>query len=259
MKDIILKQLHHIEEKHHIRIIHAIESGSRMWGFASPNSDYDVRFIYISDPRYYLSVSKQRDCIEYVDKKYDLDMMGWDIKKALELLKKSNMSLYEWLKSPVIYITGSEIKSFKKLADKYWDIKSLTYSYIRLAMRNYKAYIIDKEDVKFKKYLYIIRTIAACICMEKTGKLPTITINGLIPFIKADDEHVADVLTRIVKAKRKGEELMNGSSDKKLNKWIEQRVNYYERLASNIENNKTDYKAMDEFLYKLISKEITKR
>lgn len=252
----IYEQLHHIEEQHHIRIIHAIESGSRMWGFASENSDYDVRFLYVNDPQYYLSVSKQRDCIEFVDKEYDLDMVGWDIKKALELLKKSNMSLYEWTNSPIVYITHPDMQEFRKLAQGYWDIKSLTYSYIRLAMRNYKAYILNRKDVKFKKYLYIIRTIAACICMEKTGKLPAITIDGLMPFVKADDEYVATVLDRIVKAKQNGEELMDGFADARLNSWIEEKIKYYEQLANNLENTKTDYKAMDEFLYKLISKKI---
>lgn len=259
MRDKIIAQLRSIEKEHHIKIIHAIESGSRMWGFASQNSDYDVRFVYVSDPRYYFSVSKRKDCIEFVDEEYDWDMMGWDIKKALELLKKSNMSLYEWINSPVVYIAYPDIKEFKKLANKYWDIKSLTYSYIRLAIRNYKAYILDKKEIKFKKYLYIIRTIAACICIEKTGKLPAITIDDLIPFIEEDNKYVAGVLSYIVKAKQNGEELMDGSVDKKLNKWIEQKIKYYEQLASNIENTKTDYKAMDEFLYKIVSKEILEK
>jgi len=256
MKEKIITQLHHIEKENHVKIIHAVESGSRMWGFASQNSDYDVRFLYISDPRYYLSVSKQRDCIEYVDKEYDLDMMGWDIKKALELLKKSNMSVYEWMNSPIIYITHADLKAFKKLADKYWEFKKLTYAYIRLAMRNYKAYILNKKEIKFKKYLYIIRTIAACMCIEKTGKLPAITIDDLMPFVEEDNKYVAGVLTDIVKAKQNGKELMDGTSDKKLNKWIEQKIKYYEQLACNIEDTRTDYKAMDEFLYKIVSKEI---
>lgn len=248
----IREQLRRLENERHIKIIYAIESGSRMWGFASRNSDYDVRFLYINTPQHYLSVSKQRDCIEYADKEYDLDMVGWDIKKALELLQKSNMSLYEWTNSPMVYTSCPEMEKFRELAKKYWSIKSLIYSYIHLATRNYKEYILNRKNIKLKKYLYIIRVIAACICMEKTGKPPAITMDELTSFIKAEDKYVARVLDSIVQAKKNGEELLEGWTDARLNSWIEEKIKYYEQLASHLEKTPADYTAMDQFLYQIV-------
>lgn len=256
MKDTIIKRLEELEQKHNIHILLAVESGSRMWGFASKNSDYDVRFIYVNDPRYYLSVSKHRDCVEYTDKEYDLDMVGWDIKKALELLKKSNMSLYEWLHSPVVYKSTSESEELKALADRYWNIKALTYSYLHVAVGNYKIYVAGRGKVKTKKYLYILRTLAACMCMEQTQTSPAITIDGLLPYIQQDNATVADTLKGLIAAKKNGEELGLETSNERLNKWIEQKIKHYEKVAFSLDKPKPDYKKMDDFLYELVSRQI---
>ena len=130
MKEEILERLRQIEKDKDVRIIYAIESGSRMWGFASENSDYDIRFIYINNPRYYLSVNKKKDYIEVMDKEKNLDFAGWDIKKSLSLLLKSNMSLYEWINSPVIYVNSDEMESFISLSEYLWEKKNLIYLYI---------------------------------------------------------------------------------------------------------------------------------
>ena len=102
MKDIILRELKKIEAQENVKIIMAIESGSRAWGFASPDSDYDVRFIYVRKEEDYLKLEKTRDVIEW---KLDdvLDINGWDIKKALQLLHNSNPTVFEWCASPIVY------------------------------------------------------------------------------------------------------------------------------------------------------------
>lgn len=102
MKDIILRELKKIEEQENVKIIMAIESGSRAWGFASPDSDYDVRFIYVRKEEDYLKLEKTRDVIEW---KLDnvLDINGWDIKKALQLLHNSNPTVFEWCAPPMLF------------------------------------------------------------------------------------------------------------------------------------------------------------
>src|ERR1044072_9601128 len=102
MQEIIQQQIRNIEKEHHVRILYACESGSRAWGFASPDSDYDVRFIYTRRADDYLSISERRDVIELPVNEV-LDIGGWDIRKALQLFLKSNAPLYEWLQSPVVY------------------------------------------------------------------------------------------------------------------------------------------------------------
>ena len=104
MLEIIKAKLKEIEEKERVRIIHAVESGSRAWGFASPDSDYDVRFIYIRKPEAYMHLEKTRDVIEWqLDD--TLDINGWDLQKALRLLHRSNPTLFEWNESPIVYRT----------------------------------------------------------------------------------------------------------------------------------------------------------
>ena len=102
MRKKIQTQLRRIEEEESIKILLAVESGSRAWGFASPDSDYDVRFIYIRRMEDYLKLEKVRDVIE-LPMDDVLDMNGWDLQKTLRLLYKSNPTLFEWFSSPIVY------------------------------------------------------------------------------------------------------------------------------------------------------------
>ncbi len=107
IKQIIDKKLNEIEERENIKILHCIESGSRAWGFPSPDSDYDVRFIYVRPKEYYLKLEKTRDVIEWqLDD--TLDINGWDLQKALRLLHNSNPTVFEWNNSPIVYRTTKE-------------------------------------------------------------------------------------------------------------------------------------------------------
>lgn len=102
MLDIILNKLDDIERKENVKIIYAVESGSRAWGFDSQDSDYDVRFIYVRPLNDYLSLEDIKDTIDY-ELNDVFDINGWDLKKALKLLYKSNPTLYEWKASPIVY------------------------------------------------------------------------------------------------------------------------------------------------------------
>lgn len=100
-KDIV-KKLSHIESEYDVEILFAIESGSRAWGFESIDSDYDVRFVYRHKPSWYFNILPKRDVIELPIVGVD-DYSGWDIRKALFLLNKSNPVFFEWLRSPIVY------------------------------------------------------------------------------------------------------------------------------------------------------------
>jgi len=94
-------KLKHIEENRNVKINYACESGSRAWGFASPDSDYDVRFLYTHPLEWYLAVAEKRDTIDIMDG--DFDAVGWELRKSLRLLKKSNVPALEHLFSPIVY------------------------------------------------------------------------------------------------------------------------------------------------------------
>ena len=113
---LIKEKLSQIEERENIRILYACESGSRAWGFASSDSDYDVRFIYVRPKEFYLKLENTCDTLECeLNEIYDIS--GWDLKKMLRLLNRSNPSIFEWAASPLVYKTTKEwdyIKQFLK-------------------------------------------------------------------------------------------------------------------------------------------------
>ncbi|GFH96592.1 hypothetical protein IMSAGC003_03151 [Lachnospiraceae bacterium] len=107
IENLINVKLDEIEEQENVKILHAVESGSRAWGFASPDSDYDVRFIYIRPMEYYLGLQKKKDFIDW-ELNEILDINGWDVSKALQHFHKSNATLFEWSNSPIVYRTTDE-------------------------------------------------------------------------------------------------------------------------------------------------------
>lgn len=161
MKDTIRKRLYEIEQQQNIRILHAAESGSRAWGFASPNSDYDVRFIYAHSPEYYLKLEKTRDVIELPINDV-LDINGWDLDKALQLLHKSNPTLFEWFASPIIYRKTDFADRFASILTEYFNPQTSIHHYLGTAKSNYMAYIRNRRSVNAKKYFYILRPLLAC-------------------------------------------------------------------------------------------------
>ena len=160
MRDIISERLKSIEEQENIRILHAVESGSRAWGFASPDSDYDVRFIYVRPRDFYLKLEATRDVLEYPINDL-LDINGWDLQKTLRLLHRSNPSVFEWFKSPIVYKNTDFSGEFISIMENYFLAKSGLYHYLHMAAGNYREYL-KEEIVKAKKYFYVLRPLLAC-------------------------------------------------------------------------------------------------
>lgn len=98
----IQQELSRLEIQHNIQILYAVESGSRAWGFASVNSDWDVRYIYVHRPEWYLHIDDKKDNQEEILPN-DIDLAGWELRKALRLFRKSNPPMLEWLDSPIVY------------------------------------------------------------------------------------------------------------------------------------------------------------
>ena len=140
--------------------IFGVESGSRSWGFPSPDSDYDVRFIYIRPQADYLRIYRPRDVIEYTDAVNDLDMVGWDAPKALRLLGKSNPSIIEWLHTPLVYMQDDKARDILlETAEQCFSSKALALHYTLLAESHVDRYIVRKEMIAPKKYFYALRSI----------------------------------------------------------------------------------------------------
>ena len=151
VNELVLLKVKEIEEREHIKVLHVVESGSRAWGFASPDSDYDVRFIYVRDEDFYLSLRKTEDYIDW-ELNDVLDINGWDLKKVLQHFHRSNATMFEWSNSPVVYYTTEEWQHlYDRVACQYFSCKSALYHYYGTASKNYHTYL--REDmVKYKKY-----------------------------------------------------------------------------------------------------------
>lgn len=158
----ILEKLQALAEAHQMRILFAVESGSRAWGFPSPDSDYDLRFVYVGDLDRYLSLTPGRDVIEEPIVG-DLDLGGWDLRKALGLMLKPNPTLLEWLSSPIRYLWDEEAcATLQALAAKIAHRGACRKHYLGLGEGQWRDHLgAEGEEVRAKKYFYILRPALA--------------------------------------------------------------------------------------------------
>ena len=178
MKQMILQKLNEIEARENVRILLAVESGSRAWGFASPDSDYDVRFIYIRTPQDYLKLNEMRDVIEEpVNDVFDIS--GWDLKKALRLLHNANPTLFEWLNSPICYRETDFSRTLRQDTARYFSPMKALFHYVSMAERNKKT-LSSGNLVKAKKYFYVLRPVLACKWILETNSPPPMRFSKLV-------------------------------------------------------------------------------
>ena len=186
MKAHILEVLNQIEKEQEIKILYACEAGSRAQDLASKDSDYDVRFIYVHTPNWYLSIDQKRDVIERSNQDQIsipvhplLDLNGWELTKALRLLRKSNPSLLEWLQSNIVYYQAySSIEKIRAMEKKVFSPKSCVYHYLQMSKRNLRE--IQGNTVGIKKYLNVLRPILAAKWIEKHNTIPPIEFQVLL-------------------------------------------------------------------------------
>ena len=179
MKDKILEKLKQIEQEKGVEILFACESGSRAWGFSSPDSDYDIRFIYKHDLDYYLSLWEQTDVIEFMTED-DLDGSGWDLRKTVKLLAKSNAPLLEWLHSPVVYYQDEAfVREMRKLAESCFSPIACLYHYLGTT-KNFMD-VCTAEEVKLKSYFYALRTALAGKWIIERNSFPPVAFAELLP------------------------------------------------------------------------------
>lgn len=207
-KSQIQKELLRIEQEDGVTVLWACESGSRAWGFASQDSDYDVRFIYLRRTEEYLRASPLRDVIEEPISD-DLDISGWDLPKALGLFRKSNPPLLEWLQSSIVY---SQKKPFHRLMSdlmpQYFSPIGCMYHYMSMADRNRRTYL-TKNVIRLKRYFYMLRPVLACMWIDQGFGIAPISFHTLLDrLIPSGDLRKA--IDRLLADKESGVELDEG-------------------------------------------------
>lgn len=220
IRDQILERLAAAESEHAVRVLYACESGSRAWGFASPDSDYDVRFIYVHDRDWYLSfdVEQRRDVIEYpiVD---DLDCSGWDLRKALYLFTRTNGALLEWLHSPIVYLErGSLARELRRVAPRALNTTALFYHYSHMARGNAREYLFG-DKVRLKKYFYVLRPLLAIRHVEQGDGIPPVAFEALVE--RAAPENIRPGIAQLLALKRRSPELGVGDPIPEIGRFIE--------------------------------------
>ena len=234
MRELILEKLREIEEKEQVKILHCIESGSRAWGFASPDSDFDVRFIYVRPKEFYLRLDKTRDVIEWqLDD--TLDINGWDIQKTLSLLHKSNPTVFEWNSSPIVYKTTKEWEKISDVAKGYFTSKSGLYHYLCTARKNYKVYLTD-ESVRLKKYFYVIRPLLACKWILDKGTPPPMEFQTLME--EYLDDEIRPEVEKLLDIKMNSPETTHGKPILSLNQYLLKTIENLEEIISNLPKEK---------------------
>jgi len=221
MREEIQARLQGIEIEEQIRIVYACESGSRAWGFPSADSDYDVRFIYLHPRDWYLSVDleRKRDVIERVIDG-QLDINGWDLRKALQLSRKGNPPLMEWLGSPIVYLEEFTVaEQMRDLMSRYYSPVACLYHYLHMARGNYRDYL-KGPMVWVKKYFYVLRPLLAIKWIEQgLGVVPT-EFQVLVDEV-VDSSELKDEIGKLVAVKRRGEELERGPRIERISEFIE--------------------------------------
>ena len=192
----IAEELDRIERQHGVRILHAAESGSRAWGFASPDSDYDVRFVYVHPARDYLRLDEPRDVIEWRLDDH-LDINGWDLRKALRQFARGNATLYEWSGSPIVYRTTEQWARIREASRAWFSERAAVHHYIGMAASTQAAYL-TQESVRCKKYFYALRPLLAARWIERYHAAPPVPFGDLLrlPLEAATREAIEALLAR---------------------------------------------------------------
>ena len=223
MRERIAETLRRIETEQGVRVLYAAESGSRAWGFASANSDWDVRFVYARTPRDYLRVTPPRNVIE-LPITDDLDVSGWDIFKALALFRKSNPPLLEWLRSPIIYHEPGDFAArLRALSEQHYSPRRLTYHYLSLSRNNWEKYIKGRAEVTYKKYLYVLRPFLCIRWIERHGSPPPTSVWDTLEGVELPEE-ARERLVALLHRKQQAEEMGAGPGDAALNAFIAEEI-----------------------------------
>lgn len=246
MRERVLDELKRIEREHNVTVLYACESGSRAWGFASTDSDYDVRFVYVERPEWFVQVDAPRDVIERpLDD--ELDVSGWELRKTLGLLRKSNPTLLEWLDSPLVYRSeAGATQRLRELAEAFYSPPAARNHYLSMAKKNFRGYL-QGDEVRFKKYFYVLRPLLAVRWIDQGRGRPPMTFADLLTTV--DDRALLDEVAELLVLKRNAGEAAYGPRRVALHAFITAEL---ERPVPVLARTAEDNRILDEYLRQVV-------
>lgn len=249
MKKEISDRLEEIEKKENVKIIYAVESGSRAWGVESPDSDYDVRFVYVRKKEDYLKINEMRDVIEWQLDEV-LDINGWDLKKTLVQFHKGNATLFEWANSPVVYRTTTEWEEIYKSCKQFFSVKTSLYHYYGTANSTFRQYL-QGDEVKYKKYIYALRPILACKYIENNHTVPPVKFSDLLK--QNLPKELSEEIKEMLAIKLKSDEKDMNPKMPVIQKYIEDEIVRYEQISKNMEDDRNpDWEVLNKTFLKVL-------
>lgn len=214
MQKKILDYLNNLERTHKVEILLATETGSRAWGFASPDSDYDVRIIYKHQLDWYLNLFDQKDSIDYMLDENLVDISGWELRKSLQFLHKYNSSLVERIASPIIYKANSQFhEQLQELAKNEFSQIAALHHYLGLAKKSF-AFVQNAKEYKLKSLFYALRAACACAWILQKNSAPPVNFDELRQGLNLDNQLENSILKLLeIKAQAKESYLHKGEQD----------------------------------------------
>lgn len=250
IKETVLAKLKEIEQKEQIKILHAVESGSRAWGLASPDSDYDVRFIYIRCAEDYLRLETMADFIDW-ELNEVLDINGWDIVKALRHFHRSNAVLYEWCYSPIVYHSTPQWAAVERTVRPYFSCRASMYHYYGSANKNYLTYL-QGEQVNYKKYFYVLRPLLACAWISQHQTPPPVRFDQLADGLLTGE--LRQLTAELTARKQQMPESGMGEHIKLLDQYIADQLTFIKAVIDNWQEVRlTDWQPLDALFLTLLA------
>ncbi|MCL1663222.1 nucleotidyltransferase domain-containing protein [Elizabethkingia ursingii] len=247
MKTKIMEKLRETEAKYNIEILLAVESGSRAWGFASPDSDYDIRFIYRHSKDWYLTPWDKDETIEFMTED-DLDGSGWDLRKTFHLLLKSNAALLSWFYSPIVYIENKSFTElFRPLADQCFSPIAVSYHYLSMSKKYLEA--CQNEKVKLKSYFYCLRTALSGKWITEKKTTPPVLFSDLLALAEPS---IKTKIENLMALKATKDEAYFHPNDWELFEFMEKLISENAEHSKSLSGGKADKAAMEQVFRKLV-------
>lgn len=253
MTEKIKEYLKGIEESKNIEILWACETGSRAWGFASTDSDFDIRLIYVHKKDWYLSLSEKKDTVEMMLENNDIDISGWDLKKSLTLLRKSNAPILERIQSPIIYKSDSVfIKEMREVATTFYSRIATIHHYLSMS-KKFVAELEVENEYKLKKFFYALRSAFVCKWIIEKNTIPPIEFHKIYPNLGIDSA-LTSRIEELIQLKSTIQESYFHEGEKPLLNLIKEFNEEAERKKESLPSSKGDSAQLDQLFRKYISK-----
>lgn len=281
--NLIKNELKEIESKYNVKIIFAVDNGSNAYGSASPNSDIDLRFLYVETIESYLRLGREKDVIEIIDEENNIEYKGFSLDKFMKLLSKSNPSILEWINSPINYLKESKYeniaKQIKELSIEYFSTKRCLFHYTGNALTDFKKMLngnaSTKIQIDLKKFLSVFRHLLVSEYIIRENKYPETTDLAYLIIqskkfkeLKVIDSDLTyrEFLIKALEIKKnfipdetnkKPYLIMNGKEYSFHYELIDNLINEYRKVADEVKDKAIDFKKINDLYIRWI-KEVNK-